>query len=144
MGKVHTVGNFHNKITKADSTGKGTVLLTGTKNKKIKSIRVPETINIKGTKFRVAGIGKAAFKGCKLASRAVIGKNVTTIGNNAFEACKKLKNIEVKTTSLKKIGKKAFKDIHKKARFTVPQKQLKKYKKLFKSAKALTKSMKIG
>lgn len=144
VGKVHTVGNFTYKITKADSTGKGTVLLTGTKNKKIKSIRVPETINIKGTKFRVAGIGKAAFKGCKLASRAVIGKNVTTIGNNAFEACKKLKNIEVKTTSLKKIGKKAFKDIHKKARFTVPQKQLKKYKKLFKSAKALTKSMKIG
>lgn len=144
VGKVHTVGNFTYKITKADSTGKGTVLLTGTKNKKIKSIRVPETINIKGTKFRVVGIGKAAFKGCKLASRAVIGKNVTTIGNNAFEACKKLKNIEVKTTSLKKIGKKAFKDIHKKARFTVPQKQLKKYKKLFKSAKALTKSMKIG
>lgn len=144
VGKVYTVGNFTYKITKADSTGKGTVLLTGTKNKKIKSIRVPETINIKGTKFRVAGIGKAAFKGCKLASRAVIGKNVTTIGNNAFEACKKLKNIEVKTTSLKKIGKKAFKDIHKKARFTVPQKQLKKYKKLFKSAKALTKSMKIG
>lgn len=144
VGKVYTVGNFTYKITKADSTGKGTVLLTGTKNKKIKSIRVPETIIIKGTKFRVTGIGKAAFKGCKLASRAVIGKNVTTIGNNAFEACKKLKNIEVKTTSLKKIGKKAFKDIHKKARFTVPQKQLKKYKKLFKSAKALTKSMKIG
>lgn len=144
VGKVHTVGNFTYKITKADSTGKGTVLLTGTKNKKIKSIRVPETIHIKGTKFRVAGIGKAAFKGCKLASRAVIGKNVTTIGNNAFEACKKLKNIEVKTTSLKKVGKKAFKGIHKKARFTVPQKQLKKYKKLFKSAKALAKSMKIG
>ena len=144
VGKVYTVGNFTYKITKADTSGKGTVLLVGTKNKKIKSIQVPDTIKIKGTKFRVAGIGKAAFKGCKLATRAVIGKYVSVIENSAFESCGKLKKINLKTTTLKKIGKKAFKGIHKKARFTVPKKQLKKYKKIFKSAKVIKKSMKIS
>lgn len=144
VGKVYTVGNFTYKITKADTSGKGTVLLVGTKNKKIKSIQVPDTIKIKGTKFHVAGIGKAAFKGCKLATRAVIGKYVSVIENSAFESCGKLKKINLKTTTLKKIGKKAFKGIHKKARFTVPKKQLKKYKKIFKSAKVIKKSMKIS
>ncbi len=144
VGKVHTIGNFTYKITKADTYGKGTVLLVGTKNKKIKSIQVPDTIKIKGTKFRVAGIGKAAFKGCKLATRAVIGKYVSVIENSAFESCGKLKKINLKTTTLKKIGKKVFKGIHKKAQFTVPKKQLKKYKKMLKSAKVIKKSMKIS
>lgn len=144
VGKVYTVGNFTYKITKAGTSGKGTVLLTGTKNKKIRSIQVPDTITIKGTKFRVTSIGKTAFKGCSLAVRAVIGKNVSVIENSAFESCKRLKKIKVKTTSLKRIGKKAFKGIYKKAQFNVPKKQLKKYKKLLKSAKAFTKFVKIN
>lgn len=144
VGKAYTINDFKYKITKADNTGKGTVLLTGAKHKKMKSIQIPDTIRIKGTKFCVAGIGKAAFKGCKSASRAVIGKNVTSIESSAFESCKRLKKIELKAASLKKIGKKAFKGIHKKAEFAVPKKQLKAYKKLFKKAKVLTKSMKIG
>lgn len=144
VGKVYEVGKFTYKITKADTSGKGSVLLLGTKNKKIRSIQVPDTIKIKGIKFRVTGIGKAAFKGCNSATSAVIGKHVALIENNAFMSCKKLKSIKLKTASLKKIGKNAFKGIHKKARFTVPKKQFKKYRKLFKSAKVLVKTMKIG
>ena len=74
----------------------------------------------------------------------MIGKHVALIENNAFMSCKKLKSIKLKTASLKKIGKNAFKGIHKKARFTVPKKQFKKYRKLFKSAKVLVETMKIG
>ncbi len=55
------------------------------------------------------------------------------IGKNAFNGCKALKTIEVKTTKLtdKNVGAAAFKGIYKKATFKCPKKKLKEYKKLF-------------
>ena len=53
----------------------------------------------------------------------------------AFNGCKKLKTITVKTTKLtsKKVGKSAFKGTPKNATMKVPKKQLKAYKKFMKS-----------
>ena len=119
-GKSFTIGSLVYKITKADLSVKGTVTVTGAKKKTAKSIQIPDSISISGTKFKVTAIDKAAFKGYK-----------------------KLKNIKIKATGLKKIGKQAFKGIYTKAKFTVPKKQLSKYKKMLKKAQGVTKSMKI-
>ena len=56
-----------------------------------------------------------------------------SIGKNAFNGCKALKAITVKTTKLtdKNVGAAAFKNIYKKATFTCPKAKLKAYKKLF-------------
>ena len=62
----------------------------------------------------------------------MIGKNVTSIGTNAFYGDKKLKTIKVTTKSLKKVGKNAFKNIDAKATIKVPASKLKAYKKLLK------------
>lgn len=137
VGKSYVVGGIVYKVNKAN-----TVTVTGTKNKKIKNINIPDIITINGEKFRVTAIGKSAFKGCR-AVRVVIGKNVTQIGSNAFQSCKRLKYIKINSKVLKKAGKNAWKGIHAKAEICVPKKQLSKYKKFFKSSQGIKKIMKI-
>ena len=72
----------------------------------------------------------------------MIGKNIKTIGKNAFAGAGKLKSITIKSTSLKKIGSKAFKGIHPKCKIKVPAKKLRAYKRLLKK-KGLKSSVKI-
>ena len=77
-------------------------------------------------------VANKALKGTAVTS-VTIGKNVKTIGTSAFEKCSKLKKITVKGTTLKKVGKKAFKGIHEKAVIKVPKKKLSVYQKLMKN-----------
>lgn len=89
------------------------------------------SVNI-SDKSKLTTIGNNAFYNCKTLTSITIPKKVKTIGTKAFYNCKKLQTINVKSTVLKKIGKNAFKGIHKKAIINVPKKKYKKYKKLFK------------
>ncbi len=61
-----------------------------------------------------------------------MNKNITSIGENAFIGCKKLKTIIIKSTKLKSVGKNAFKGIKSKANIKVPSSKLKDYKKRLK------------
>ena len=79
-----------------------------TTDKKLKKATIPATITKDGIIYKVTSIEKNAFKGCK-----------------------NLKSISIKSTTLKKVGKNAFKGIHKKAVIKVPKKLKKEYKKLF-------------
>ncbi len=138
----YTVGSYKYKITTAKTDGKGTVALTGVKNKKGKSIKVADTVNIGGKKFLITSIGNSAFSGCSKATSATIGKNVTKIGSKAFYNCKKIKKITIKGTKLKTAGSKAFKGINKKAIIKVPKSKLKAYQKVLKG-KGQASSVKI-
>lgn len=131
-GKTYTVGGYKYKMTNASTSGKGMVAVSGVTSKNIKKINVSDTVTVGGKKFKITAISDKAFKSCKKASSAVIGKNVQTIGKQAFMSCSKLNKITVKSTKLKKVGKDALKGINKKAVIKVPPKQLSKYKKLFK------------
>lgn len=142
-GKVYTVGSYKYKITSAKVDGKGTVAVTGGTKKTMKSVKIAATVNIGGKSFQITSIDKKAFKGYGKLTSVTIGKNVKTIGNNAFEKCKKLKKIKISSTVLKKVGKSAIKGIYKKATIQCPKKQLSKYKKLFKSSTGYKKTMKI-
>lgn len=92
---------------------------------KLANVNIPDNA-------KLTTIGNSAFQNCKVLTTVTIPKKVKTIGAKAFYNCKKLKTINVKSTSLKKIGKQAFKGIYKKAVINVPKKKYKKYKKLFK------------
>ena len=121
------------KVTVSSETA-GTVTLVKPDSNKGTSFNVPATIKSEDGKytFKVTEIANNAFKGNKKLKKVVIGKNVKTIGKNAFSGDSKLKNITIKSTSLKKVGSKAFKGIHAKAKIKVPAKKLKAYQKLLK------------
>ena len=151
--KTYEVENFKYTVT---SLKDRTVTLTESANKNLTKIAPPNTIQLQNITYTVTAIGKGAFKNHKKATTAVLGANILSIGDSAFEGCaklkkvtiksaklnaigkkafqkcKKLKTITIKSLKLKKIGKNAFKGIHKKATIKVPAKKLKNYKKYFK------------
>ena len=80
----------------------------------------------------VKTIGNSAFEGCTSLKSVTLGNNVTKIGKKAFYNCKSLKKIHFKTTKLKTVGAKAFKNINKNYKVKVKKKYAKKYMKLTK------------
>mgnify|MGYP002706734670 CR=1 FL=1 len=150
-GKTYDNGNYFYKVT---DTEKLTAEVTGIKNDKLTKITVYNTVVLGGRSYRITAVAAGAFKGNMKAASAVIGKNVETIGDGAFEGCtklkkvtmngtkltqigekafagcKKLKNITIKSKGLKKAGKNAFKGIYKKAVIKVPAAKYKTYRKL--------------
>ena len=127
------------------------VTFTGVKNKKASKISIPATVKIKNKKYKVTAMSEKSLKGVQ-AKTIIVGNNVQTIGNSAMENCKQLtkvtlgknvkkigknvfkydKNITIKSTKLKSVGKNAFKGINSKAKITVPKKKYTSYKKLMK------------
>ena len=137
-----TVNGIIYKVTKIENAQNAQVTITSLDKKK-SSIVIPDYITINGVKCKVVTIKKKAlYKGTKL-KKLTIGKNVQTIEDNAFNGCKNLKSITIKSTVLKKVGKNAIKGIHKKAVIKVPKKQYKKYKKLFGKKSGFKKPMKL-
>ena len=114
------------------------------KAKKLTKVKIGNNVKTIG-KNAFAGCGKlkkvsgmaavtliddGAFKNDKALTAFTIGKKVKTIGKEAFSGCKKLKTVTVKSTSLKKAGKKAFKGTNSKITFKIAKKKFKAYKKL--------------
>ena len=97
---------------------------------------VPATAKKYGVTYKVTSIAANAFAKNKKLKKVTIGKNIKTIGKKAFFKCKNLKKVIIKTKVLRKIGKYAFKGIHKKAAFSFPKKKGKKYKNLLKKTKS--------
>lgn len=151
------------KVVKAGSKdGKvlGELQVTGLRKKSVKVIKIAAEVNIGGVNYKVVSVKAKAFKGNKKVTKAYIGKNVKTIGANAFAGMKKLscvvinstklkkidknafakdkklRKVVIKSTKITKIGNKAFATKGKKITFKVPKSKKKKYKKLLKNAKS--------
>ena len=130
------------KVTSSDASNP-TVAYVGTTNKKATTITIPDAITVDGITYKVTSISAKALAGNKKIKKITVGKNVTSIGKNAFSNCKNLKTIIIKTTALKSVGKNAIKGINSKATIKVPKKQLKVYKKLFGKKTGFKMSIKI-
>ena len=89
------------------------VTCMGSSSKKIKKITVPNYVKYKGIHYRVTGIGK-----------------------NAFAGCRKVKTVKIQSLYLKKkeIGKNAFRGIPRKASVYVPSGKIQIYRKWLKKA----------
>ena len=72
-----------------------------------KSVIIPETMNIDGKDYKVAGIGSEAFADCVWLEEVCIPKTVRYIGTYAFGDCYGLKKVKI-DGSLQAIGKAAF------------------------------------
>ena len=148
QGTDYTVSYEKNTDTgkaKAVITGEGNYQGTLTKTFQIrlakkKSITIPASVKISGTTCTVTAIGDGAFRNNKKIRKIVIGKNVASIGKEAFRGAGKLAGIQIKTKKLTagRIGANAFSGIYKKAEFRLPSAKKKAYKKILlkKGAKA--------
>ncbi len=122
----------------ADETGSyelcdGTAVFRAPANRNAQKLTIPASVTADDVQYKVIRIEDSACKGMKKLKSLTIGKNVSSIGKNAFAGCKKLKSITVKTTKLGKagIGSNCFKNISKKATVKVPKKKLKQYSEWF-------------
>lgn len=150
-GTIHVVGAYKYQVTAAE-----TVSLKGLNDKKTVKVKIPGTVTIGGKVFKVASVGKNAFKknakitsveigdnvkiigtsafeGCTKLSKVTVGKGVTEIGSSVLKKCKELSKITIKSLRLKKVGKNALKGIKPTAKIKVPAKKLKAYRKLLKN-----------
>ena len=145
---------FKHKFRKTkDTTGKKAktaILSTGTYNlnnskktavfvspspyTKSTTLKIPDTIKVQGITYKVVEIASKACAGNLLLTTVTIGKNIKTIGANAFNGCKALRKITFTGTSLSKVKASAFDGIRSKATVTCPKAKLSKYQKLLKKA----------
>ncbi|MCR5791536.1 MAG: leucine-rich repeat domain-containing protein [Lachnospiraceae bacterium] len=126
-GDKATVNGYSYKVT---AVGKSNTVTCTKGRKNAKSISIPDTVKIKGVAFKVTEIAANACKGNKKATSITVGKNVITIGANAFNGCGAVTKITIKGTALKKIKGGAFKCGSKKTKATVPKTKKNLYKKL--------------
>ena len=120
--------NISYTVTKSNSKN-GTLEYIGTKSVK-SSIVIPSTVKINGITYKVTSIARNAFKNNKKLKKVIIGSNIININTNAFNGCKNLKMITIKSKNLKGIGKNAFKNIKANAKIKVPKDRLAQYEKL--------------
>lgn len=144
-GDVFSSGGAVYKIT--DVSGKMVTYQKASK-KAVTSVNIPATVKLIGADgtiaaFKVTAVAAGALKGYKKLKTVTIGKNVKTIGKNAFNGAKKLQKIKLNTTALKSVGKNAIKGIHKKAVITCKKSKKKAYKKLFTKKTGFKKTMKF-
>jgi len=73
-------------------------------------LSIPSSIDVDGETFHVTKIAKNAFRNMTSLTTASIGKNVQSIGKNAFQGCANLESIRLKTELLtdKYVGDNAF------------------------------------
>lgn len=141
-GYTFSAGYFKYKITKSAGQYKEVAVIgPGTLTKSVGSkITIPATVKTPVGTYKVTSVAKNAFKGYTKMTTVVIGKNVKSIGSNAFNGCKSLRKVTIKSTGLTKIGSKAFKGTNNKISFKVPKKMLKKYKKMIQKSGASKKA----
>ena len=131
-------GKYEYYIT---NVAKKTVRLNGAANgrKNYKKITVYTNVKHNGVKYKVVSVKSGAFKKFKKATVISIGKNVKTIGSNAFYGCKKVKKVIIKSKKIKKIKKGAFKKMKKGCKMYLPASKFKKYKKMVVKSRPNTK-----
>ncbi len=73
---------------------KGNVEYNKPLNSKKTTITIPETIKVKGVRYKVVSIASNAFKNNKSLKTIVIGANIKKIGTNAFRNCTALSTVK--------------------------------------------------
>ena len=128
----------------SDSKKTPTVAYTAAPEKAKKTVTIPKTVTVDGTKYKVTSIEEHAFAENKNVKQIVVSQNITTIGANAFADCPKLKVITINSTKLtdKNVADDAFAGIADGTVIRVPKKMLARYRKLF-VKKGLSKKVKV-
>lgn len=119
-GTVLTVTSSKCKVVVTSANDNNpSVEYKGTTNKETTKITIPDTVTVGGITYKVTSIADNVFADNKKITKVTVGKNVTAIGKDAFKNCTKLKKVEIKSTTLNKIGSRAFYGAKKLTRITL-------------------------
>lgn len=112
---IVTVGDYTYRIwtNKALGHKSCSVDLYKVANKGLKTIKVADKVQIGSQMFTIRSILPNAAKKYTKATKVIIGKNVKTIGKNAFNGAKNVKTITIKSKKITKINANAFKNCKK-------------------------------
>ncbi len=130
LGETRTINNITYQVTKA-STSDPCVWAVGCTKQTLTTLTIPDRITFGGVSYKVAQIGKNAFRDMPRLTTLTIGKHVTRIRSGAFYNCPKLKNVTIRSKKITGVGEKAFSKIYVKAKVDVPNSCVKKYKRYF-------------
>lgn len=139
--QIVTHGFIYNKISGSAKK----VQFAGTTIKKgLTSLVIPSSVKISGKVYKVTSVADNALKDMGKLKKLEIGANIEHIGKGAFNGCKNLKRIVIKSKklTLEKTGSNAFKGINSKAVIKVPKSRITSYKKII-YAKGAGKSVKV-
>ncbi len=128
-GKTFTVGQFTYKVTKAGAEAE---LITSKST--ASKVTIQTVTGTDGVKYKVTSIGAKAMQNNRQMTSLTIGADVKKIGKSAFNGCRKLGKVKIKSKKLSSVGKQAFKGTKSGMKVKVPSKQLKKYRKMLKKA----------
>lgn len=139
--QIVTRGFIYNKIS---GSAKKVQFAGTTINKGLTSLVIPSSVKISGKVYKVTSVADNALKGMGKFKKLEIGANIEHIGKGAFNGCKNLKRIVIKSKklTLEKTGSNAFKGINSKAVIKVPKSRITSYKKII-YAKGAGKSVKV-
>lgn len=126
VGKTYSVGNLKYLVKSKSSVS---VIGLTDKDKKTKTITIPNEVVISSHKLKVECINAKAFYKNGYATKVTIGSNIKSIGANTFYKCNKLKTLKINTSKLTSVGKNAFYS-NKNLKIYVPSKKYTSYKKL--------------
>lgn len=121
-------------IVTSSKKDKPTVAYKISKKSKKSKIIIPKSVTVAGVKYLVTSIDDNAFKDNTTINEITIGKQIKSIGKNAFDGCENLKKIIIKSEKLKagNVGKNAFANGSDKVIVKTSKKKLEAYKKLLK------------
>lgn len=139
-GSVGKSGNGRYQVINAKAK---TARLKEVINRKKPTLNVPDTVKINGVTCKVVEVGAKVMKGNPKLKKVVLGKNVTTIGKQAFMNCKKLTNVQLKGKALKSIKAGAFKKTSAKLKVSAKKMSKKEKAKLLKALKKAGCSKKV-
>ncbi|SEL54982.1 Ig-like domain (group 2) [Butyrivibrio sp. ob235] len=111
------------------------VAVTKQSNKKVKKVKIGDSITYNGKTYKIVEIKANSYKKCKKLKTLSLGRNITKIGKGAFRGCKNLDKITVRGNSLSTIESGSFAGIKDGARITIICKNRKMFEKLVKKFK---------
>jgi hypothetical protein len=134
-------GNNKYQVSSANADNP-TVKFIGLVKAEVSIVNIPEVVSYGGVTYKVTLISANCVKDNKSIRELVVGKNMTGICAKAFNDCKNLSKIKLKSKSIVKMNNKAFKGVSSKAVFYTYHSQITKYKTMLKNAGVKKPSMK--
>ena len=115
---------YYEVLSSPKGKNNGTVKVIGQRRYDIRTIKIASRVKLNGKYYDVTMVDKKAFEGNDRIGKIYIGRNVKTIGKDAFKGCTNLKSVVINSRVLKTIKKNSFANCNKLKKIIIKSKVL--------------------